>query len=135
VVPDISRPKILQTSKSIDGSLSIFSGKKYISWNNSRICMFVCTMVLHEYMNLLGSRMMFIICSNVRMCELKYIGNFIKVLFIWPIKDVMLELRNKSSECDWLFLWQHKLCATFSTNVSINYRLPIKVYYPAYLYS
>jgi hypothetical protein len=24
---------------------------------------------------------------------------------------------------------QHKLCATFSANVNINYRLPIKVYY------
>jgi hypothetical protein len=26
-------------------------------------------------------------------------------------------------------IWQHKLCATLSANVSINYRLPIKVYY------
>ena len=26
-------------------------------------------------------------------------------------------------------IWQHKLCATLSTNVNINYRLPIKVYY------
>ena len=26
-------------------------------------------------------------------------------------------------------IWQHKLCATFSANVNINYRLPIKVYY------
>ena len=26
-------------------------------------------------------------------------------------------------------IWQHKLSATFSTNVNINYRLPIKVYY------
>ena len=25
--------------------------------------------------------------------------------------------------------WQHKLCATLSANVNINYRLPIKVYY------
>ena len=25
-------------------------------------------------------------------------------------------------------IWQHKLCATFSANVNINYRLPIKVY-------
>jgi hypothetical protein len=25
--------------------------------------------------------------------------------------------------------WQHKLCVTFSANVNINYRLPIKVYY------
>ena len=26
-------------------------------------------------------------------------------------------------------IWQHTLCATLSTNVNINYRLPIKVYY------
>ena len=26
-------------------------------------------------------------------------------------------------------IWQHKLCATFSANVNINYSLPIKVYY------
>ena len=26
-------------------------------------------------------------------------------------------------------IWQYKLCATFSANVNINYRLPIKVNY------
>ena len=26
-------------------------------------------------------------------------------------------------------IWQHTLCATFSANVNINYRLPIKAYY------
>jgi hypothetical protein len=26
-------------------------------------------------------------------------------------------------------IWQHKLCATFSANVNINNRFPIKVYY------
>ena len=26
-------------------------------------------------------------------------------------------------------IWQHKLCATLSANVNINYGLPIKVYY------
>ena len=25
-------------------------------------------------------------------------------------------------------IWQHKLCATLSANVNINYNLPIKVY-------
>jgi hypothetical protein len=38
-------------------------------------------------------------------------------------------IRTCAGECDWLFHWQHKLCATFFTNVNINYRLPIKVYY------
>ena len=38
-------------------------------------------------------------------------------------------IRTCTGECDWIFHWQHKLCATFSTNVNINYRLPIKVYY------
>ena len=26
-------------------------------------------------------------------------------------------------------IWQHKLCATFSANINVNYRLPIKVIY------
>ena len=26
-------------------------------------------------------------------------------------------------------IWQHKLCATLSANVNINYRFPIQVYY------
>jgi hypothetical protein len=26
-------------------------------------------------------------------------------------------------------IWKHKLCATLSANVNINYHLPIKVYY------
>jgi hypothetical protein len=34
-----------------------------------------------------------------------------------------------AGECDWLFHRQHKLCATFSANVNINYRLPIKAHY------
>ena len=38
-------------------------------------------------------------------------------------------IRTYAGKCDWLFHWQHKLCATFSANVNINYRLPIKVYY------
>ena len=29
-------------------------------------------------------------------------------------------------------IWQHKLCATLSANVNINYRLPIKAYYRIY---
>jgi hypothetical protein len=39
---------------------------------------------------------MFVISSSIPMCELKYIMSFIIVLFIWPMKDAMLELRNKS---------------------------------------
>ena len=38
-------------------------------------------------------------------------------------------IRICAGECDELFHWQHKLCATYSANVNINYRLPIKVYY------
>ena len=26
-------------------------------------------------------------------------------------------------------IWQHKMCATLSANVNINYHLPIKIYY------
>ena len=35
-------------------------------------------------------------------------------------------IRTCAGEYDWLFHWQHKLCVTFSANVNINYRLPIK---------
>ena len=38
-------------------------------------------------------------------------------------------IRTRAGECDWIFHWQHKLCATLSANVNINYRLPVKVYY------
>jgi hypothetical protein len=30
-----------------------------------------------------------------------------------------------AGECDGLFHWQHTLCATFSADININYRLPI----------
>jgi hypothetical protein len=39
-----------------------------------------------------------------------------------------------AGECDWPFHWQHKLCATFSAKVNINYCLPIKVYYRVILF-
>jgi hypothetical protein len=38
-------------------------------------------------------------------------------------------IRTCAVECDRLFHWQHKLCATFSAHVNIDYRLPIKAYY------
>jgi hypothetical protein len=38
-------------------------------------------------------------------------------------------IRTCPGECDWLFHWQYKLCATFSANININDRLPIKLYY------
>jgi len=43
----------LQTSKSIDGLLSIFFGKKLYVKKQFENFMFVCTTVLYEYMNLL----------------------------------------------------------------------------------
>jgi hypothetical protein len=38
-------------------------------------------------------------------------------------------LSHRKCTCWWIRIRQHKLCATLSTNVNINYRLPIKVYY------
>ena len=32
-------------------------------------------------------------------------------------------------ELSYARIWQHKLCATLSASVNINYHLPIKVYY------
>jgi hypothetical protein len=50
----VTRRQQLQNPKSIDGCLIkvIFSGKKIMSRNNTRIFMFyICTTVLYEYMN------------------------------------------------------------------------------------
>ena len=47
----------------------------------------------------------------------------------YPFGIISLAQVTCAGECDWLFHWQHKVCATFSANVNINYRLPIKVYY------
>jgi hypothetical protein len=41
----------------------------------------------------------------------------------WVIYRWYNLIRTCTGECDWLFHWQHKLCATFPAN--INYRLPI----------
>jgi hypothetical protein len=50
------------------------------------------------------------------------------VYFDWIYRWYNL-IRTCTGECDWLFHWQHKLCATISANLNINYHLPIKVYY------
>jgi hypothetical protein len=52
----------------------------------------LCLYALRPCMNTriyLGMR--FIICSSIRMRELKYIDSFTTLLSIWPMKDVMLE--------------------------------------------
>ena len=38
-------------------------------------------------------------------------------------------IRTCAGECDCLFHRQHKLFATFSPSINIDYHLPIKVYY------
>jgi len=40
--------------------------------------------------------MMSIIYPSMHMCKVKYIGNVITTLFIFPMKDIILELKNKS---------------------------------------
>jgi hypothetical protein len=54
---------------------------------------------------------------------------FFRFVDKWAIYRWYNLIRTCAGECDWLFHWQHKLCATFSANVNINYRLPIKVHY------
>jgi hypothetical protein len=59
--------------------------------------------------------------------------------FNFPVEGHIRQVQNfiftsilqccNAGECDWLFHWQHKLWATFSANVNINYRFSIKVYY------
>ena len=62
-----------QITKSIDG-------KNYMQKNNTSVFMFVCTMILYEYMKSLrnGVNNLF---DNMQM-KLKYIGSFTMVLFI-----------------------------------------------------
>ena len=62
-----------------------------MSRNHSRIFIFVCTTVLYEFMNLLRNDIYNLI--SIRICELKYMGSFITVLFIQPMKDVMVEVQ------------------------------------------
>jgi hypothetical protein len=38
-------------------------------------------------------------------------------------------IRTCVGKYDWLFHWQHKLSATLSANVNLNYHVPIKIYY------
>ena len=52
---------------------------------------------------------------------------FFRFVDKWAIYRWYNLIRTCAGECDWLFHWQHKLCATFSANVNIilNDRLPI----------
>jgi hypothetical protein len=56
--------------------------------------MLVCTTIMYEHIHVV---MMFIMCSSIRMSELKYSGSFIAVLFIWQVKDVILEYKRFSN--------------------------------------
>ena len=51
--------------------------------------------------------------------------NFISTLRVTDFSVVNVHVDELSSAR----IWPHKLCATLSANVNINYRLPIKVYY------
>ena len=56
--------------------------------------MLICTTIMYEYIHVV---IMFIMCSSIRMSELKYSGSFIAVLFIWQMKDVILEYKRFSN--------------------------------------
>ena len=67
------------------------------------------------------------------------LAQYLIIILIWPHSFPLLRknriifpyylISTCTDECDWRFHWQHKLCATYSANVTINYRLPIKIYY------
>jgi hypothetical protein len=73
--------------------LSVFFREKIVSQETIRELL--CLYASRSSMN---SLMMFIICSSIRMSELKYSGSFIAVLFIWQMKDVILEYRRLSNK-------------------------------------
>ena len=62
----------------------LLCGRFTIRHRHFYICMHHGPVWIHE-------EMMIVICSSMRICELKYIVSFIIVIFISPIKDVMLE--------------------------------------------
>ena len=76
------------TNTKVDRWLSyIFSAKNYISRNNSRIVMFVCTTVLYEYMNLLSNDVRIKIYREF-VHGINYIaskGRHVKMFIIWWI--------------------------------------------------
>jgi hypothetical protein len=78
------------------------------------------------------------IMNNLNVCSAhSYLypwSRFKSLILTWPPSFALHTNRYNlistcAGECDWLLHWQHKLCATFSASVNINYRLPIKVYY------
>jgi hypothetical protein len=69
--------------------LSVFFREKIVS--QEAIRELLCLYASRSSMN---SLMMFIICSSIRMSELKHNGSFIAVLSIWQMKDVILEYSN-----------------------------------------
>jgi hypothetical protein len=72
-------------------SQGFFPEKKYMQ---KTIPAFLCLHTPRSCMNTcIHLGMMFVICSSIRMCELKYIVSYITVLFIQPMKDVMLEFK------------------------------------------
>jgi hypothetical protein len=72
----------------------------------------------------------------MRMCELKYIGNFIKVLFIWPIKELFHDiyffpekiLREPSIDFDVCNMSSSGDAVDINTNWLLIYFTRIKIY-------
>ena len=57
------------------------------------------------------------------------------IRFLSPVHVIDFPVVNvHAGESSSARIWQHKLRATFSASVNINYRLPIKVYYRIYIH-
>jgi hypothetical protein len=76
-----------------------------------------------------GCNLYWIVVLNHKVTTISNMASFFRFVDKRAIYRWYNLIRTCADECDWLFHWQHKLCATFSANVNINYRLPIKVYY------
>jgi hypothetical protein len=69
------------------------------------------------------------VTDDVQSISYSSMASFFRFVAKWAICRWYNLIRTCAGECDWFFHWQHKLCATFSVSVNINYRLPFKLYY------
>jgi hypothetical protein len=66
--------------------------------------------------------------GNLRNSNIAHVGTPLWVLAPVHVSDFPV-VNVQVDELSSARIWQHKLCATLSASVNINYHLPIKVYY------
>ena len=75
---------------------------------------------------------MLMICWSIRMCELKYIGSFITVLFMQPMQDAMLEY-GFFHDYVTFFLWKQEYPEKTTDLPQVTNKLYHTILYGVYL--